>query len=149
MTIRFLRDERGSAGVEAALVAPVLLAVVLGASDMGSMLLERHKMKAGLAAAARLLAHAPDPTALETVAKNVAVTGQTSGGTATVAAWTTSQVAVSYRMTSNTAGQYIGGSSIRVIRLQSSRTYTGFGMLKLVGINSVPLTVAHEERWTG
>ena len=149
MKMRFLADQRGAAGVEAALVAPVLLAVVMGAGDMGTMLLERHKMKAGLATGARYLAHAPNPTTLETAAKNLAVTGQISGGTATVPTWATSQVTVSYRMISNSSGQYIGGPSIRVIRLASSRTYTGFGMLKMVGMSSVPLSVAHEERWTG
>jgi Flp pilus assembly protein TadG len=146
---RFLTDPRGAAGVEAALVAPVLLAVTMGSADMGTMLLERHKMKAGLAAGARLLAHASDPTLVEAAAKNLAVTGQLAGGAAVAPSWTTSEVTVSYRTVANPSGQYVGGAGIRIVRLQTSHIYTGFGMLRLVGMSSIPVSVAHEERWTG
>lgn len=145
----FLRDQRGVAAVEAALVAPFLLAITVGAADIGNLLLQRHHMKAGLAAGARLLAHAAAPTAAETSARELAVTGRRSGGTSRVPGWTTAHVSVSYRMVANGSGQYSGPSTIRIVRLQSTFPYVGFGFLRVAALNSLSINTSHEERWTG
>lgn len=149
MIRRLMEDCRGAAAIEAALVTPFLLVVTLGAADAGNLLLERHRMKAGLATGARLIAHSANPTAVEAAARNAAVTGRTSGGTAVVPGWTTAQVAVSYRWVANSSGQYTGPSSLRIVRLETTRPYAGFGLLRLAGLNSVSTTTFHEERWTG
>ena len=145
--LSFTRCARGSATVEAALVVPFLLTIGLGAGEVAGVVNETHRMKAGLASGARLLARAQDPTAVEAEARNLAVTGVRTGGTARVAGWTPAQVAVSYRMVSNAAGTYTGGASIRIVRLTSTKPYHGLGLLRLAKAGQV--SAAHEERWTG
>ncbi len=146
---RFGKDRRGVAAVEAALLAPVMFAVGFACADAGNMLLERHRIKVGLALGARMVARAPDPTAMEATAKNVAVTGQTSGGTARVDGWTTGQVSVSYRFIANGSGQYVGPATLRIVRVTTTKPYTGLGLLRMVGQEGLTIQAAHEERWTG
>jgi hypothetical protein len=50
---------------------------------------------------------------------------------------------------SNTGRAFTGADQLRIIRLQSTRPYTGFGLLSLVGLGSVEVSASHEERWTG
>lgn len=144
------RCRRGSAGIETAFALPVLLVLGFGAADAGWLLSESHRMKAGLAAGAHLLARSRDVTASEDEARNLAVTGQVaSGGTARIAGWSTTEVDVSYRLVENDDGAYAGGDDVRIVRLESERTYTGFGLLRMAGLGPVTLSAAHEERWTG
>jgi Flp pilus assembly protein TadG len=146
----FARCARGSAALETAFALPFVLALGFGAADAGWLLSEMHRMKAGLATGAHLLARSRDPAVSETKARNVAVTGRTSGGTARVKGWTAANVVISYRMTANTSGAYAGDDEVRVIRLESDIPYTGFGLLRMAGVTgSVRLRAAHEERWTG
>ena len=144
---RFRRCARGSATVEAALVVPMMLIIGLGAAEAGNMVNETHRMKAGLAAGARLLARAQNPPGLEADARNLAVTGERSGGRARIPGWTASQVSVSYRFVPNGTGAYTGGSTIRIVRLESAKPYSGLGLMSLFGSGEV--TAVHEERWTG
>ena len=149
MIRRFLSDQRGVAAVEAALLTPCLLATTVFAADAGKALLDRHQMKAGLVAGARLLARAADPASMEAPARNLVVTGLTSGGKARIAGWTANQVTISYRLLDNASGAYAGGPSLRVVRLESAIPYTGFGVVRFIGVQSLTLTASHEERWTG
>ena len=149
MIRRFLSDQRGVAAVEAALLTPCLLATTVFAADAGKALLDRHQMKAGLVAGARLLARAADPVTMEAPARNLVVTGVTGGGKARIAGWTANQVTISYRLLDNAAGAYAGGPSLRVVRLESAIPYTGFGVVRFIGVQSLTLTASHEERWTG
>ena len=144
---RFRRCVRGSATLEAALVVPFLLSIGLGAAEAGNLVNETHEMKTGLAAGARLLARAADPEGLEADARNLAVTGQRTGGLARVPGWSPAQVTVSYRWVDNSAQDYTGGDSIRIVRLETAKTYTGLRLLSLFGGRQV--TAFHEERWTG
>ena len=146
----FSACRRGAAAVEAALCMPLLITLGLGAADAGYLFSETHRMKAGLASAARYLAKAPDPVALEGAAANVAVTGSRTGaGAPRVPGWTAAQVDVSYRMVANGDGDLTGPDQLRIIRVESTRPYAGFGLLALVGLNSLEVSAAHEERWTG
>ena len=122
----FAACRRGAAAVEAALVMPLLLTLGLAAADAGYLFSETHRMKAGLATAARYLAKAPDPEALEGAAANLAVTGRRTGD-----------------------GELTGGDDLRIIRVDSTRPYAGFGLLALVGLGAIEVSAAHEERWTG
>lgn len=147
--LRRLRTDRsGSAVLEAALVAPMLISLGFGCADAGNLLIERHRIKTGLSAGARLLARAPDPPAMEAAARNLAVTGSIAGGSPKVRGWTADEVQVSYRLVAN-SGAYAGGSQVRVIRLQTQHDYSGFGLLSLVGLDDLTVAAAHEERWTG
>jgi Flp pilus assembly protein TadG len=142
-------DQRGVAAIEAALLAPIFLALGFGCADIGGMLLERHRIKVGLALGARMLARAPVPSAMESTAKNIAVTGRPSGGTSRVQGWTANDLVVSYRFVSNSTGTYAGPASIRIVRLETTKDYEGLGLLNLVGVGSASIHEWHEERWTG
>ena len=146
---RFLACRRGAAAVEAALVIPLLLSLGLAAADAGWLFSETHRTKAGLAAGARYLAKARDPSTIEADAINVAVTGRRTGGTARVKGWETSHVTVSYRTVDNTTHSYTGAETIRIIRMHSQRPYRGFGLLRLVNVDALDVEALHEERWTG
>ena len=125
---RFFSCDRGAAAVEAAIIVPVLLSIGLGAAETGNLVNETHKMKTGLASGARMLARAPAPApaSVETEALNLAVTGSIDGSLpARLPGWRTSQVTVSYRFVDNSGALYTGGDQIRVVRLDSSRPYSG------------------------
>lgn len=149
MIPRFLGCPRGAASVEAALVIPMLLGLGLVAADAGFLFSEIHRTKAGLAAGARYLAKARQPTLVQTDAINLAVTGRRTGGTARVHGWETADVTVTYRTVDNASHTYTGPATIQIIRFESDRTYEGFGLLSLGGIAQIDVTAAHEERWTG
>ena len=144
---RFRRCARGAATVEAAMVVPLMLSVGLGATEAGNMVNETHRMKAGLAAGARLLARAQNPANLHAQARNLAVTGQITGGTPRIAGWSVDQVVIDYDMVPNPGEIYTGGTTIRIVRLQTSKPYNGLGLMRLAGAHNV--TARHEERWTG
>jgi Flp pilus assembly protein TadG len=146
---RLIGDRRGVAATEAALLAPIFLAIGFGCADAGGLLLERHRIKVGLALGARMIARAPIPSAMESTAKNIAVTGRPSGGTARVQGWTSNHLVVSYRFVSNGDGAYVGPSDIRIVRLETTKPYQGLGLLKFVGVPSATIHEWHEERWTG
>ena len=146
----FARCRRGSAALETAFALPFLLTLGFGAADAGWLLAETHRMKAGLAAGAHLLARSRDYAAAEDEARNLAVTGNLAGtGGARVKGWTTADVDVSYRLVANAGGAYSGGAQVRVVRLESDVVYSGFGLLRMAGINAVTIRGSHEERWTG
>ena len=146
---RFLSCRRGAAAVEAALVMPILISLGLAAADAGYLFSETHRTKAALAAGARYLAKARNPTAVEADAINLAVTGRRTGGTAKVRGWSTDDVTVSYRVVDNANHAYTGADTIRIIRMYSERPYQGFGLLSLMGMGAVDVVAVHEERWTG
>ena len=144
---RLLDCACGSATVEAALVVPFMLTIGLGAAEVANVVNETHRMKAGLAAGSRLLARAQDPTSLEADARNLAVTGVRTGGSPRIPDWRSNQVVVTYRWVSNTNETYTGGANIRIVRLSSTKPYTGVGLLALARPREV--SAFHEERWTG
>jgi Flp pilus assembly protein TadG len=58
----FLRDERGAAAVEFALVVPVLLLLVFGMIDFGRLLFTRNNLQSAVREGARVAAARPNPT---------------------------------------------------------------------------------------
>jgi Flp pilus assembly protein TadG len=146
----FARCRRGSAALETAFALPFVLTLGFAAADAGWLLAETHRMKSGLAAGAHLLSRSRDTAAAETPARNLAVTGNLDGtGVPRVKGWTTAAVNVSYRMVANSGGAYSGGPQVRVVRLESAVVYSGFGLLKMAGVEAVTIRGSHEERWTG
>jgi Flp pilus assembly protein TadG len=146
----FARCRRGSAALETAFALPFILTLGFAAADAGWLLAETHRMKSGLAAGAHLLARSQDFAAAEDEARNLAVTGNLDGtGGARVKGWTPADVTVTYRMVANAGGAYSGGSQVRVVRLESAVVYSGFGLLKMAGVEAVTIRGAQEERWTG
>ena len=138
----FIRDQRGIAAVEAALALPVLLVLGLGTADVSWMLAQSHRVEQGLAAGGGYLAKSGTPEAHVTRAQNLAVTGQFTGGDARVDGWSAGDVSVTFR---SVAGDYRTGDRGRVVVLETSVPYRGFGILSSIREDWI-ITATHEER---
>ena len=95
--IEFLQDERGSAAAEMALATPMLVALLFGATELGTYFMAEHKVVKAVRDGARFAARQsfteyPSCTPSTTVrdnTRNVTRTGQvTTGGTPRLPYWT-------------------------------------------------------------
>src|SRR5262249_37504376 len=83
---RFLRAKKGAALVEFSLLAPVLIMLMCGMCEFANAMRQYHIMEKGVRDAGRYLARVPmtgctvNGSAI-TAARNLALTGQVSGGT--------------------------------------------------------------------
>lgn len=145
---KFHRNKDGAAAAEAALVLPVFLLLGLGAADFGNLLLQKHRVSIGLSSGANYLARAEAPAAVETLAKNIAVTGSPTGGTSRVNGWDTSHVTITYATTTN-GGQYRGNTNVRTATFSSELDYEGFGLVSMITRRTVKIRAQHSERLTG
>lgn len=152
---RWREDCQGAIAVEAAFLLPLLLLAGFGAIDASYLLLQNHKMEAGLANAGSYLARTTNPEGFEARAKRLAATGSLDSGAAPrIKNWTESDVAIQYRSVVNSVNangetDYRGGDTIRVAQISSSLTYQGFGILKAVTGGAVTITARHEQRLIG
>jgi len=151
-----LRDERGVAATEAAIAFPFLIAVGAGLFEFGSIFYNFELMQTGVRDAGRYLSRVPDLAAAEESAKRLAVTGSIgTGAAARVSWWKNDQIAISYRATANprdaTTGlrNYRAGDTVTTIRVSTSVPYQGMGLLSVIGLGTIQITAAHEERYVG
>ncbi len=135
--------------VEAAIILPVLLLLGFGAADYGNLLLQKHRMNSGLVAAGNFLARSSTPEALEAPARNLAVTGSTTGRDTRVKGWQISDVAIRYRSQPNNNGAYRGAGNIRTVIISSQANYTGFGIVTLISPGGITIRSRYEERILG
>lgn len=149
-------DQEGAALVEMAVLTPFLLILGLGVFGFGNLLYQHQLITSGVRDAARYLARFDNPALFETAAKNLAVTGETSGTQQRVPWWDVSGVTVSYRNIGNArdadTGErpYRGGESIRIVNVTATATYPGLGFLGYLKIGpAIQVTLAHEERVIG
>lgn len=114
----FLRDRRGNAGVEMALVTPLLIILMFGAFELGNYFWNEHIVVKAVRDAARFAgrqsfgkydcAGITDATLPDQI-RNVVRTGQISGGTARLPDWTDDTISISVRCDgSETTGIYDG-----------------------------------------
>lgn len=151
-----LADDRGVAAVEAALSFPFLIAVSAGLMEFGAMFYNYQLMQTGVRDAGRYLSRVPDLAAAEENAKRLAVTGSiVSGQPARVSWWTPAQVEIGYRTIANPRDaatglrDYRAGDSVTIVRVSTSVPYAGTGLLSSLGLGSVQIGAAHEERYVG
>ena len=158
----FGSDQGGAAMLELAVVLPVVMTLGLGGIEFGNLIYKDHLIWNGVRDGARYYAGLPyDPTNTtqtntnESNAKNIAVTGVTSGGTARVTGWTTAQVTISYSTAANgptscgTAQCYRGGDTITMVTVSTTYPYTSLGFMGFLGLGSINLTASHQERIIG
>lgn len=144
---QFWKHEDGAAAVEAALVLPFLILLGYGAVDFSNLLISHHKMQTQLTAATDYLSRAPSPQSFETQARNLAVTGQLSGGQPLLAGWSVQDIQINYRNTDNSGGLYRGDAVITSVKLSTSLNYQGFGLVNaIVPGGAAVLTDSYETR---
>jgi Flp pilus assembly protein TadG len=159
---QFGSDRSGAALLELTVVLPVVMAIGFGAIEFGNLIYKDHLLWNGVRDGARYyagLSYDPSNTTVtanhETDAKNIAVTGVTSGGTARVAGWTTSQVTISYATVANgptSCGAqkcYRGADTITMVTVSTSYPYQSVGFMGFLGLGSTNLTATHQERIIG
>lgn len=148
LSLRSYRDcVNGGAAIETVLVLPLMLLIGLGAVDGSLLMLQNHKVETGLSSAGNYLAKAPNPKALESKAKNLAVTGHLgSGGKPKVNQWAVSDISINYKATNNNGGEYRGGDIVNVVQLSTSIPFQGLGFLKSVSGGTITVTASYEER---
>jgi hypothetical protein len=146
------RDQGGAALVEFSLVAPMLLSLGLGMTELGRFMYQYQLVVEGLRDAGRYIARL-DPTDAtnQTNAANLAVTGTIDGsGDPRVDGWTAADVTFSVTDVPNDDGTgtplYRGGTNIEVVEVTTSFAYDDVGFLSAVGIDSITLGAAHEQR---
>lgn len=154
-----LRDQRGVALVEMALITPFMLLLSAGVFEFSNILHKRLLLEAGVEDGARYIARCDrgsNRTACGTAGKNIAVSGSpASGGTARVSGWTTSQVTLTYIQTpiivyANGLQSYRGsGANVEVVEVKTTYSYAGTGLWTYLGFGALQLTVLHQERIMG
>jgi Flp pilus assembly protein TadG len=151
-------DRRGASLVEFTVVMPFLVVLGFGTFEYGSALYGHHMVTTGLRDAARYLARVDDPTSSteQDKAKQLAVYGQIGGSTKRVSWWGTGNVNVSTSTIANPVDPntgfrtYRGPDPIRVVRVATTATYPGLGLLAVIGLGpTLPINVYHEERSIG
>jgi len=159
------RDAEGSVLIEATILTPMLLAVVLGVFEFSWIYFRQQSIEIGVRDAARYMSRIPitssatppdtnpcDQTdtngtgaSFKTNAGNIALYGKTtSGGTQRVTGWT-GPVTITCQTTDNSTGTYADGATIYTITATTNFTDTALSFLGF----SAPITITHKERFIG
>jgi hypothetical protein len=146
-------DRAGAALVEFTIVAPFLLLLGLGLIEFGNVLYRHQLILTGVRDAARYLSRVDDPNALATNARELAVYGEIGGSTNRVPWWNVGDVSVAVTAINNSVDPdtgtrtYRGGEQILIVRVSTTATYPGVGLLGFLGLgSSLSLSAFHEER---
>ena len=146
-------DRAGTALVEFTIVVPFLLVLGLGMIEFGNVLYRHQLILTGVRDAARYLSRVDDPNALATDARQLAVYGEIGGSTNRVSWWNVGDVSVAVTAIDNSvnpdtgARAYRGGDQILIVRVSTTATYPGVGLLGFLGLgSSLSFSAFHEER---
>jgi Flp pilus assembly protein TadG len=142
--LQFVRCTSGSAVVEAAVVVPLAIALMVGGVEFGRAIFNYHTVDKSLRNATRYLARVPSPGVSPFLdqAKNLALRGTIDGsGEYFLSSWTAAN-------TITIDNTLLAGTPPRV-RLTASVPFT-FAMLPSIGRSAqMTFTVSHEERLIG
>ena len=153
------RDAEGSVLVEATVLMPMLVTLMLGLFEFSWYFHKQQLVESGVRDAARYLARvAPEgtnPCTLTTPvdfaarARNIAVTGLATGGTARVPGWTSGNVTLSCAAFSNSGAAYEGGATIYLITATTNFADPALGYFSVLGLAIPNLSASHIERSMG
>ena len=147
----FLRDERGAAGAEMALMLPLLLVLMFGPMELGNFFWSQHKVTKGVRDAARFAARQPFDTMVcgeeidDDRIKNLARTGQLAGTSSAVAGWVNEDITVNVVCDSAFPdGIYTGRGEAPIIRVETTLDYPS--LFQTLGFNALGIRMtAHSE----
>jgi Flp pilus assembly protein TadG len=134
-------------------VLPFLLFLAAGTFEFGNALYGHHVITTGLRDAARYSARVDDPTTVEIAAKQLAVYGEIGGTNKRLPWWDVGNVSVTLSSIPNPvdpvtgARTWRGPDPIRIVRVATTATYPGLGLLTLLGLGpTLTISTFHEER---
>ncbi|MBZ9977400.1 TadE/TadG family type IV pilus assembly protein [Mesorhizobium sp. BR-1-1-10] len=154
---RFQGDENGVALVEAAITIPLVLLLSAGVFEFSNILNTRLLLEAGVEDAGRYMARcSSDWATCKGRAQNLAANGAVANGSARVTGWLPATVditkAVSLDAVDVATGTQLYLSStttVDVVDVTTSYSYSGFGFLSYLGFSPLTLRVSHQERVIG
>jgi Flp pilus assembly protein TadG len=152
-----LHDSDGSALLEATVLTPVLFILLFGVYEFSWYFYRQHVISTGVRDAARYLARTSvdNPcvsSANQTIAKNIATT---ANGSARVAGWTTSNVAIACTPISkfvcgaDTPCALNSGPDVYIVTVSTSYTPSTLGFFEFFGFDAPSIAVSHQERAIG
>jgi Flp pilus assembly protein TadG len=157
-----LRDVKGSALVEGALLIPVLFVLMYGVYDFSWFFYQQQLVSTGVRDAARYLARSPafcdaaspDRVTQEDGAKNLAVAGAIGGGPARVPGWTANMIAVTCTSVANPIGadglkMYRGGPFINIVTVSTRFAESSLGFFGLLRLSVPVISMSHSQRVIG
>lgn len=167
---RFRRDHRGTAIVETALILPLMVPLSAGVFEFGNLIHDKLLMEAGLSDAARYGARCNSQMYTDNglaaincadIATNIAVFGKWNANPATdpprITGWAKANVTVTIAAPAScrdavdpTTGviEYRSTTTkVCKVRVEGTFSYSGIGMLSLLGFGPITLNASHEERY--
>ncbi|MFC3321151.1 TadE/TadG family type IV pilus assembly protein [Mesorhizobium cantuariense] len=152
---RFQGDESGAALVEVAITVPLVLLLSAGVFEFSNVLNTRLLLEAGVEDAARYMARcSSDWDTCQGLAKNLAVNGAVTSGSARVPGWTTGEVTISKTSTAAIDGSgniiYLSSTgTVDVVQVSTSMPYQDIGFLGYLGFGGIEIGGSHQERVFG
>lgn len=161
---RLIREDRGTAVLEAAVTFPLLMTLGFGAFEFSNAFFEHQEITTGVRDAARYFARLPvlnpgdNPCDLDqTAAKNLAVFGTIDATTPPRVpridknnpGWTVGEVAIACTPVDNSALTYRGATTLYIIRVTATVPYPQLGFMTAIGLTAPTFTLTHFERWIG
>ncbi len=143
-------DRRGASAIEFALVAPVLLALVLGVVEVGRLVSQADAVEKSLRSAAVFAARSELPldAATQTTIENLVKTGTPDGtGSFIVPGWGGDGASIT--ITPRT--EKIGDEDITVIRLTASVPFKPImpGLMHVFGLDDLTISTSHDQTYMG
>lgn len=156
---RIGRDGSGAAGVEFALVLPLLVVLAFGAIEMGRMLWQHEIITKGVRDGTRYLTRvpvsctAPGPGGTFSVgqvqaAENLVKSGTITAGTPILPAYDSATFTIEVDCRDAAALGLSGGTYLPVVRMIAEVPYLDY-FIGVLGIGDVTFTVTHEETNVG
>jgi len=166
---KLIREDSGTATIEAAVVFPMLMTLGFGAIEFSNAFYDHQEISTGIRDAARYMARVTDPsnnpcnnsTAVG-YAKNLAVNAVISGGSARIpgftkseSSWTTGNVTITCTAVANPVNaatgerSYRGQSTLYIVTVTTAVTYPQFGFMTYLGLSAPTINLSHSERWIG
>ncbi|RRI03083.1 pilus assembly protein [Mesorhizobium tamadayense] len=164
---RFRRDERGTALVEMAIIAPFMLFLSAGVFEFGNLIHDKLLMEAGLSDAARFGARCNSQLYTDAglaaincsdIATNIAVYGKAAVNVLIdkprIAGWQKANVTVTIANGGSCHDAVVAGvvqyrsttAQVCIVRAAGTFAYSGVGMLSIIDIGTITLSGFHEER---
>ncbi len=146
----FMRDTRGAAAAEMALVTPMLIGLMFGSFELGNYFLSEHVVIKAVRDGARYAGRlsfdeytcSTVSTAAEDQIKNITRTGQVAaGGTERLTGWSDTDITVTVACSGTTTGGIYTGKSggAPVVTVSASVDYNS--LLGRVGLSDTSLTL--------